>query len=217
MPSTLLQTFNAEKQDFIDFLDAGIDGEITVRDVLPAEDYASDEYDSDDEELAELRRRAKRTQETYTVEDINHIRVILLTKRRRDLLKRAYEFYTGEFQASGFNARYSAHVHHCFQLSKIQLAVAKSKDNAVYFDFLVTLTWVLYNADTWMQLHYGDGSVNEMVDQLAKMWREFKWKDSNVDEEYTKPGAIALLEDFKAKVEEYSSEPPFRFDVGDMK
>ena len=54
-------------------------------------------------------------------------------------------------------------------------------------------------------MHDNEGDMEDMVKDLAKLWKKLLAQDDSalgIDAEYTRPGAIALLEQFKDKLEE---------------
>ena len=80
------------------------------------------------------------------------------------------------------------------------------------FDLLYAYTYHLKEYDVWM--HDNEGGMEGMVKDLASMWKRLlKNNDEKlgIDAEYTRPGVVQLLEDFKELVESAYSEPPFKF------
>jgi hypothetical protein len=80
------------------------------------------------------------------------------------------------------------------------------------FDSLFAFTYMLGNFEVWMHDHECDWAADggkKMITDLAKMWRAVLKKDDKtlkVDGEFTRPGVVALLGDFKSNVEAIEDE-----------
>ena len=101
-----------------------------------------------------------------------------------------------------FNTSFSYQVRDGFYDFKSTL-YAKVKTAADKFDLLFAFTYNLKQFDTWM--HDNEGDMDGMVKGLASMWKRLLKNDDEklgIDAEYTRPGIIQFLEDFKEKVEE---------------
>ena len=60
-----------------------------------------------------------------------------------------------------------------------------------------------------------EGGMENIVEPLAAMWKTLLAKDDNelgIDSEYTRPGTITFLEDFREMLEECDNEPPLEFE-----
>ena len=89
---------------------------------------------------------------------------------------------------------------------------SKAKGPAAKFDLLFGYTFFLKEYDVWM--HDNEGGMEDMVKNLASMWKRLLKNDDEklgIDAEYTRPGIIQLLQDFKREIESSYSEPPFKF------
>ena len=54
-------------------------------------------------------------------------------------------------------------------------------------------------------MHDNEGDMGDMVKDLAKLWKKLLAKDDStlgIDKEYTRPGILAMVEQFKDKVED---------------
>jgi len=162
---------------------------------LPNED--SDEEDEEDEKDEDTSK--------YTEQQMATLRYVFITQKRSDRLDEMREFILGE-QANEsfmmFNTSFSYQVRDGFYDFKSTL-YAKVKTAADKFDLLFAFTYNLKQFDTWM--HDNEGDMDGMVKGLASMWKRLLKNDDEklgIDAEYTRPGIIQFLEDFKEKVEE---------------
>jgi hypothetical protein len=80
------------------------------------------------------------------------------------------------------------------------------------FDSLFAFTHMLDDFDVWMHDHeacWADDGGKKMITDLAKLWKAVLKKDDKtlkVDGEFTRPGVVALLGEFKSKVEGLKDE-----------
>ena len=54
-------------------------------------------------------------------------------------------------------------------------------------------------------MHDNEGDMGDMVKDLAKLWKKLLAKDDStlgIDAEYTRPGILAMLKQFKDKLED---------------
>ena len=73
-------------------------------------------------------------------------------------------------------------------------------------------TYQLWENYVWMVDNEGD--MHEFVEDLAAMWKKLLQKsdaDLGIDAEYTRPGALALLQVFAEKLEDCDADLSFRF------
>ncbi|EJK49604.1 hypothetical protein THAOC_31504 [Thalassiosira oceanica] len=189
--------------------DPNILGPMLIRGI-PQHSNDSDEeaeVDSDEEENEDSNSK-------YTAEQMSTLRHVLITQKRNDRLDEMREYVLGE-QANEslmmFNTSFSYEVKDGFYHFKTSLW-KKAKTPADKFDLLFAYTYNLFSFDVWMNDNEGD--MEGMVSDLAGMWKRLLKNDDEklgIDAEYTRPGVIQHLEDFKKEVEGSYSEPPFQF------
>mmetsp|Transcript_20951 Transcript_20951/g.38420 ORF Transcript_20951/g.38420 Transcript_20951/m.38420 type:complete len:237 (+) Transcript_20951:93-803(+) len=175
-----------------------------------------DSNDSDDEVEAEDDEDDEEEKDTskYTAEQMSILRYVLITQKRNDRLDEMRAFILGDQADHGmmmFNTSFSHEVQGGFYDFKSSL-YAKAKTPANKFDLLYAYTYHLKEYDVWM--HDNEGGMEGMVKDLASMWKRLLKNDDEklgIDAEYTRPGVVQLLEDFKELVESAYSEPPFKF------
>jgi septation ring formation regulator EzrA len=109
-----------------------------------------------------------------------------------------------------FNTSFSYDILGAFDHFKTKL-YTKAKTPADKFDLLLAYTYNINEHDVWM--HDNEGGMEGMVKNLASMWKK-QLKNSNeilnIDAEYTRPGVVEFLVQFKEKVED-GDYPPFKF------
>uniref|UniRef100_A0A7S0ACX6 Uncharacterized protein n=1 Tax=Minutocellus polymorphus TaxID=265543 RepID=A0A7S0ACX6_9STRA len=159
------------------------------------EDY--DAYGSDDEEAFNAK---------LTDEQMAGLRFVLITQNRSDQLDAMREYVLGDQANDGilmFNTSFSYGIHDGFYLLKSGMYAKKAKTSSQKFDLLFAYTYTLKEYDVWM--HDNEGDMEDMVKDLAKLWKKLLSQDDSalgIDAEYTRPGVLALLEQFKDKVED---------------
>lgn len=97
-------------------------------------------------------------------------------------------------------------------------STSQTKSWAVKLSLLLGYTSAIKESDVWMHDHeYGWGG-EVFLDELAKCWKAVLKRsneESGIDAEYSRPGIICFLEQFKKRVEaineEYDIAPPIRF------
>jgi len=142
------------------------------------------------------------------------IRFVLINQSRSDALDEMREFVLGEQANSNlmmFNTSFSYSVRGSF-FEFLDMFPMISRDWSKKFDmlFAYTFTWKQY--DVWV--HDNEGGMNDMVEGLARLWKKTLKKSNaqlGIDDEYTKPGILVLLETFKNLLESTEAEPPFEF------
>mmetsp|Transcript_56572 Transcript_56572/g.164086 ORF Transcript_56572/g.164086 Transcript_56572/m.164086 type:complete len:245 (-) Transcript_56572:185-919(-) len=161
--------------------------------------------DSDDEEGSDNSK--------YTEEQMASLRFVLINQNRSDQLDRMRGFILGEQADSNFlmfNTSFAWDVRDGFYYFKEMFN--KIKKWPEKFDILFAYTHELHQYDCWM--HDNEGELDDMVSQLASMWKRLLKKDDvtlGIDAEYTRPGVVTFLEKFKTTIEACYSEPPFQF------
>jgi hypothetical protein len=95
---------------------------------------------------------------------------------------------------------------------EVKKAVAK-KSKSAKFDHLLALTYALNDNDMWARDNelWGDGdAMQSACEKLGAAWRKLLGSSSNpelgVDEEFTRPGTEALLEDFGKILEDAAAD-----------
>ena len=189
-------------------------GPMIIRGISKSRNAGSDDDDSDEmEEEEEDSDEEDEDTSKYTAEQMSSLRYIMITKRRSDLLDETRQLILGD-QANHsimmFNTSFSYAVLDGFYHFKKEYGKAKSPE--LKFDELLAYTYILQEYDVWM--HDNEGGMDGMVKDLAGMWKRLLKNDDDklgIDAEYTRPGVMQLLVDFKKKVEDNYSEPPFKF------
>ena len=147
---------------------------------------------------------------SYSEEDVAAMRIVVVTKARAAAFEAAEKFATGQefdsdsdddcgimmFDTSNGNAVVSG------LADQIKNAHAK-KSKSAKFDHLLALTNALNNDDMWARDNEMWGEGDEMqaaCEKLGAAWKKLLGESTNdqlgVDEEFTRPGTEALLEDF---------------------
>lgn len=97
-----------------------------------------------------------------------------------------------------------------------------AKNQSDRLDWLIALTYTLHEWDAWMYDHpYADDddTMTTMVQSLAGTWRRLFDKEINAnanlgwDPQFTKPGVMELLSQFRIKVGECAALGPFEYAV----
>mmetsp|Transcript_24166 Transcript_24166/g.52125 ORF Transcript_24166/g.52125 Transcript_24166/m.52125 type:complete len:208 (-) Transcript_24166:320-943(-) len=170
--------------------------------------------DDDEENEVEDSEEEDEDKSKYTAGEMASLRYIMITKDRNVKLDEMRKLLLGD-QADEdlmcFNTSFSYEVKDGFYefLSK---EYSRTKKQSSKFDLLLGYTYNLQEYDVWM--HDNEGDMDGFVSDLAKMWKDLLTNSDNelgIDAEYTRPGILQLLKDFKEKVEEAYSEPSFEF------
>ncbi len=179
-------------------------GRMMVRGVQQAEGS-----DGDDEEKAEA---------DYTDAELAYMRFIIITQRRADEQDRMKELLLGEDADSPFlmfNTSFSYQV--LDSLQDLQRGLKRCKDDwAKKFDKLLGYTVMVDQYDVWMHDHEGGWGGHRFIAALARLWKTVLQQTDaalGIDAEFTRPGTVCLLENFKAKVEDIDQydEPKIKF------
>lgn len=146
----------------------------------------------------------------YTTEQMNSLRYIMVTKNLEKQFHAMQKLVLGD-QADEelmmFDTSFSMDVLHSWHHLK-RRAFPKHKQPAQKLDLLIAYTSNLQEYDVWM--HDNEGGMEVLVKGLAAAWKQLL--QNNTDEqlgwdiEYTKPGVLELLEQFKTDVEVYNGE-----------
>lgn len=142
----------------------------------------------------------------YTKEQMESLRFILFTKSLDEQLDKMRELILAD-QANDsiltFNTSFSYHVLGTWRIMKSCLSKV-SKNPSRKLEMLMAYTFNLKEYDTWM--HDNEGGMDEVVQGLAGAWKRLlnRYNDEELgwDVEYTKPGVLELLNQFKKQVED---------------
>ena len=100
-----------------------------------------------------------------------------------------------------FDTSFSYHVMDKWAL--LNKNIACTKDPSKKLDRLFALSYNLSEFDVWM--HDNEGDMGELVKGLARAWKSLlrKYSDEELgwDSQYTKPGMLEFLKQFKDKIE----------------
>mmetsp|Transcript_7781 Transcript_7781/g.13096 ORF Transcript_7781/g.13096 Transcript_7781/m.13096 type:complete len:296 (-) Transcript_7781:65-952(-) len=170
------------------------------------DDEDDDEYDDEEEEDDEIDE-----EESYTEEQINNLRHIIITENR----EKEFERNTRKFGASFGNT----HTGNCtiYQIPQSIRKYLKMPTLSETFDGLFAMTYALHNFDSWMydNEEWGPGGkCDKAICSLAKAWRELlahSDEELDIDTEFTRPGIEKLLEKFKESVAAIPDQSCYKF------
>jgi hypothetical protein len=216
--STPFSRYFARLDAFIDSQPNGL-GSMLVRGVPrkkkggDGDDEDEDEEEDDDEDD----EAEKRDDASYTEDEVNYMRRIIITKRRADLLEKASAEILGDQAGSpflSFNTSFSYVV--CDVLASAMRRVTKAKTADMKFDLLLAFTRALMDYDVWIHDHECGWEGPKLIKRFAKLWKDVLTlpdAEIGIDSEYTRPGVIEFLTNFKQKVEEvdYGEDDRMRF------
>lgn len=163
-----------------------------------------DDYESDEEETDTA---------NYTTEQMESVRYILITKKRKDKLDKMNEFILqdqAERSIKMFDTAFSYHVRASFTQMKLKRNSMRNWSDK--FDLLFAYTETISMYDCWM--HDNDGDMNDMVAGLGRLWKSTLKKSNEelgIDPEYTRPGILELLKGFKEQITAVHACPKFKF------
>lgn len=141
----------------------------------------------------------------FTKKQMNTLRFIMITKNRERQLEAIGRLvlkdqYGDDFMM--FSTSYSYDVSDAWQTVKNRLK--RKMKPSQKFDILLAFTDTIKDHSTWM--HDNEGDMGVVVRGLATVWRNLLKKSDHAigwDVEYTKPGTLELLAQFKHKVESF--------------
>ena len=151
---------------------------------------------------------------------VDHVRVIVITKERQECLDDMGRLILGaQFGASfmSFTTSFSYQVLGAWQEFTRIFQCTSSRDWKRKFDLLLGFTDTLKEHDVWVHDHEVGWGGELMIKELAGYWKKvLKRTDQElgIDPEYTRPGIVALLEQFRELVESvdtYGVDEPMRF------
>jgi hypothetical protein len=203
-PKTPYQLYFDEMKAFR--TENGFKGQLLTKGIASDRD---DEEESDEEDEADNSK--------YTTEQMQTLRFIMINDSRADQLDAMRKLVLGDQADEGFmmfNTSFSWQImDHVFP--RFKQLYQKTTSKAKKFDMLFAFTFQLFQYDVWC--HDNEDSMNPLTSGLAKMWKALL-KGSNeelgIDAKYTRPGIMALLEDFKKLILEVGDcqhEPKMKF------
>ena len=188
---------------------------MTIRGILDA----SDDEDEDDEEEEdgghkEPSEAARAKQASYTTEQMDYTRAIFITTRRDELLQQAEVDVLGDQAGQDFRmftTRFSYEVQAV--LKSLLVRVAKQTPDLA-FDTLFAYTFQLYGNDVWT--YDNEGLDPALFKRFGKAWAKLlahSDEELGIDSEYTRPGIVELLSQFKQQLDEHenSFEPRMKW------
>ncbi len=140
----------------------------------------------------------------YTAEEMASLRYVFITKERECHLDMMRDYVLGHRANSAilmFTTSFSYEIRDGFYEYR-NMSWKQLKTPAEKFDSLFAYTYLLKMYDTWM--HDNEGDMEEVGEGLAALWKGLlKNSDEKlgIDPEYSRPGVIALLDDFKSDLE----------------
>jgi hypothetical protein len=165
---------------------------------------SDDEEDDEDEEGDDSK--------VYTAEQISQLRHIIINDSREKCLKKAAKFATGGQEGDGFmmfNTQTGNNIIYGIPL-EIEKAMKKKKISE-RFDAMFALTYNLKEYDCWMQdneMWGEDGELDAAILKLGATWKKLLAKSSlelGIDDDFTRPGIMTILEQFKETAENVES------------
>lgn len=154
-----------------------------------------------------------------TQEQVDHVRVIVITKERQDRMEEMSKLILGEQHGQelmSFSTSFSYQVINAWNAFTVRFQEAADWEEK--FDLLLGFTDTLKEHDIWMHDHEIGWGGEKMVRQLALSWSLVLRRNDQelgIDPEYTRPGIIALLEQFKEATEsadEHGEDEPMKFE-----
>jgi hypothetical protein len=151
---------------------------------------------------------------TLSREQVGRLRLLIVGDKRRDVLVSTLRFYS----TLPYHSQASVVDH----FESFKAAYAKTRDHRKKVDSLLAVTMALHKYRGWMyRLDRGLGR-SKMVESLATRWKNLLSTktpmEMGLDEEFSFPAVMALLQDFKRTVESAPTygDPKmvFKFDPG---
>ena len=168
----------------------------------------------------------------YDEEDMACIRLIMATPARDVVLRDAFCFANGKDSeddsdsdsegggGGGFTFFSTSDGNDVvFGISdRVKKATAAKLAKTAKFDSLAMLTFALLENDTWARDNeaWEDGDeMQSACKKLAAAWKKLLGgntdEDLGIDEEFTKPGVLAMLEDFETMLAEQGEETGVKY------
>jgi hypothetical protein len=187
-------------------------GKILVRGIAPTPRGDDDDDDDDDDDEQE-----EHDPSTYTPDQMQHLRFVIATKERADAIAQMETLLLGEQAGSSFmmfSTSFSYQV--LATLEHLKQLLNSTKSWAQKFNLLFAFTLMIDQHDVWMHDHECGWGGEIMLKALATRWKNVLKKmdaELGIDAEYTRPGVICLLTQFKKTVEDIDTydEPKIKF------
>jgi hypothetical protein len=144
--------------------------------------------------------------DTVTLEELNHVGIVLLTTRRKNFIEKLKKVLLGE-QVHNSNIMFGPNFlweifalydlfHHNFM---------HANDLAYKFDLLFAFTYIISQYNYWMNDYERNGKGNNFLPSLSMKWRNIlsnrsKTLGIHAKDPYTHSGMLAFLESFKLKL-----------------
>ena len=164
-------------------------------------DYDSDDDDDEEEDV---------DKSTYTKEDMESLRFILINQSRADQLEEMEKLVLGDQAGSPFmmfNTSFSYQVlNSWYSVKQMMSSRSATMTLTKRIDILFAYTHIIHQHDVWM--HDNEGGMDTLVKGLASTWKRLLSKNSDDDlglDTYSKAGILELLSQFKKCVEEMDS------------
>jgi hypothetical protein len=128
--------------------------------------------------------------EEASQEDVDVMRLILLTKHRQLEIQSAQEACDKKDET----------VEGLWTKVLSDFETFDIVDESVQFNILLGFTLVLRQNSEWMKTKASDSTTSDMVTALARYWKDLLSKTSKIlgiDDEFTRPGVVALLEELR--------------------
>lgn len=181
-------------------------GSVLIVGIKKTGDDDDDDYDDEDEddEIDE--------NESYTDEQINNLRHIIITENR----EKEFERNTRKYGLSFSNTHTGNAT--IYQIPQSIKKYMKKPTLSESFDGMFAMTYALLNFDTWMydNEEWGEGGkCDQAICGLARAWRQLlahSDEELGIDTEFTRPGIEKLLEKFRESVAEIPDQSYYKFD-----
>lgn len=190
---------------------------------------ASDDEDEEDEEgkvdadeKDESNRPAKKQKKELSAEQVSTLRYVLLTKARDQEVEKGLKFAScnqNKRQISIFDTN-TGNVVISKLPRKIKDCMMKKLTKSQQFDKLLGLTFGLNEYDTWIhdsEMWEKGGGLGKSIRQLGSAWKELlpcSDEELGITDEFTRPGALSLLDQLSEKIKENPSDVEYCFDYG---
>ena len=156
----------------------------------------------------------------FTEEDGANIRLLMVTSERADALRRARWFAKGSLSDADTDAdtEEDEEAELYFNTSSgndVVFGIKEQVENAIAsnltkkFDELCMLTFALLTEDMWASENdacHDNEEMQSACENLAATWKKLLGDntdaDLGIDEEFTKPGVLAMLEDLETMLKE---------------
>ncbi|KAL7479958.1 hypothetical protein ACHAWX_000144 [Stephanocyclus meneghinianus] len=151
-------------------------------------------------------------------DEVDKLHFIFVTDERGRTIEEVRKLVLKDKYPGGFlmfNTSFSYDVLEAFELVKDRFNRTKSWPKK--FDLLLGFTHAIKEFDYWLNDHEVGWGGEIMVKKLGQMWRRVLAKsndDLGIDGEFSRPGVVYLLGDFKEMVEDietYGIEPAMKF------